>query len=162
MIAGICGFFLSVYTPINLPNYIVGRQQEFLILPANSRINVPVLQPTFLSFFKAFPSAISISLFKPLPGEGGKAMYLFYSAEMVSFWVLLLYQMVRSRLTINKKLQPLFLAMFFFGIVNLLIIGYTIPSIGPVVRYRSIFLPFVGLCCWLAFLPQPQNKTELN
>jgi hypothetical protein len=60
LLLGTAIFFGAGYIipSLNLPNYIVDRQQEFLQLEANSVIPIPDLEPNFWSFVKGFPKAI--------------------------------------------------------------------------------------------------------
>ncbi len=151
---GVSGFFLSgILSPAtSLPQYIVNRQQEFLAFDAKSEFSVSPLKPDFISFCKALPSAINNVFFKPLPGEGGKAMYSIYTLEIFLFWGLIIYLVIKSRLRVNpENVGPLFWALLLFALCNLLVIGYTIPNIGATMRYRSIFLPFIGVFAWLIF-----------
>ena len=39
--------------------------------------------------------------------------------------------------------RPFVFFSLFFGLSLCLIIGYTVPVIGAIVRYRSIYLPFI-------------------
>lgn len=150
----VSSFFLLKYVNhvFDLPKYITERQQEFLALKANSKIPVAILEPTFGSFLKALPTALNNVFLKPLPGEGGKTMYYVFAIEILCFWVLLLGLWFANKCKANfSSISPLVWALFIFGMANLLIIGYTIPNIGAITRYRSIFLPFVGLFFWTAF-----------
>jgi hypothetical protein len=150
-IAAVIGFFCAGYIipSLNLPNYIVERQQEFLLLEANSVIPIPDLEPNFPSFVKGFPRAIINVLFRPLPGDGGKLMYLIYCFEIMAFWILIVYTAIKSRWINANKVPALVWSFFLFAIANLIIIGYSIPNIGAITRYRSIFLPFLGLFFWV-------------
>ncbi|TAD84437.1 MAG: hypothetical protein EAY75_13110 [Bacteroidetes bacterium] len=136
---------------LNFPQYIVSRQQEFLALEAASRIAMQPLQPQFWSFVKALPSSLAHVLFSPMPGAGGKAWYLVFSAEMLSYWALVAWWVVKARGK-RQVLPPLLWALVVFGGINLLVIGYTIPNIGAIMRYRSIFMPclLVGFCGFFA------------
>ena len=135
---------------LNLPQHIVSRQQEFLALEAASSIPMHPLEPNFLSFLRALPSSVAHVLFSPLPGQGGKAWYLVFSAEMLAFWGLVLWLAFKAKGKLS--VLPLLLwVIVFFGVVNLLVIGYTIPNIGAIMRYRSIFMPCLFMGFWGAF-----------
>ena len=130
---------------LNLPNYIIERQVEFLELDANSVISYPRLEPNFVSFAKNLPLASVNAMVRPFPGDGGKLMYMVYAMEMLVFWVVMVWIIVKGKRRMANKIPAFIWAMFLFAIANLLIIGYTIPNIGSITRYRSIFIPFVGL-----------------
>ena len=145
---GIVVFFLSKYLHpvLDFPAYVVQRQAEFLALKAHSIMKVQIPEPTFTGFLKALPSAASNVLFKPLPGEGGQFFYFIHTIEIYAFWGFIIYLGLKNRFKIQPNLvQPLFWAMLLYAIINLLIIGYIVPNIGALVRYRSIFLPWIGV-----------------
>jgi len=166
-IAVAAGFFFygEMLSPrLNFPEYLVKRQQEFLALPAASALPVKVLTAQPVSFVKAMPSSINNVLFKPLPGEGGKAMYLLFSAEMVLFWLGILY------LVFKRKKEPLLppkislaIALLLFAMLNLWVIGLIVPNVGAILRYRSIFFPFLAVFVIIITGWQPhQGKTWLR
>lgn len=148
-----CFFSIGLVSPkLNMQQYLIKRQEEFLSLDAHSKITVPHLEPTFTSFFMSLPPALNNVLFKPLPGEGGKKFYFVFTIEMIGFWSLLLVAWYKNKWKTNFKNVPILVwSLLIFAIINLLIIGYTIPNIGAITRYRSIFLPFIGLFFWMAF-----------
>ena len=152
VVSAVLFFFLGKYMhpAADLPQYIVNRQQEFLALEAASRIQTTALQPNAGSFLRSLPGALFNALLRPLPREGGKIMYLAFSAEIVAFWGVLVLVAVRARFK-PQQMQPVLVGMLLFAGINLLVIGYTIPNIGAMMRYRSIFLPFVGLFFWVVF-----------
>jgi hypothetical protein len=62
--------------------------------------------------------------------------------------------------TRNQKLPALVPALLVFGILNWLMIGYTVPNIGAVIRYRSVTSPFLfsALFIWLYTGPKITNN----
>lgn len=154
MAASILVFFGSAWLDVgfNLPAVIIGRQQEFLALDAASSIKMPVLEPNFWSYIKALPSAIGNVFFKPLPGEGGKLFYTVFTFEIAIFWAMMLAFAMRSGFKVNfSRISALIAGLTIFALAYLLIIGYTIPNIGATTRYRSIFIPFIGLFFYVLF-----------
>ncbi|MCU0388505.1 MAG: hypothetical protein MUE71_07860, partial [Chitinophagaceae bacterium] len=112
---------------------------------ANTELNMKDLEPTFSGFAEVFPEAVFNVLFRPVPGEVVKPFYYLFLAELYALWLFILFVMVHFL----KKLRllsptPEAVALLIFGIVNLLIIGYTITNTGAIIRYRSIFLPCIG------------------
>ena len=149
-IAGLFLFFAAGHwvPAFNMPQYIIHRQQEFLAMEANSIIPIPILEPSFISFCKAFPTAAINVLLRPLPGDGGKMLYYIYGIEIFCFWILVIYLWVKKMKNQSQSLNAFVVAFLLFAIINLLLIGYTIPNIGAITRYRSVFLPFLGLFFW--------------
>jgi hypothetical protein len=114
----------------------------FQILRGNSRLYLPVLTPDLSSFLHILPTAFLNGFFEPLPGSGGQLIYIAFSIELIPIWLLLFYALIhllRSRLRLNG------FALFclVFSLTGLLLIGYIIPFAGAIVRYRSIYLPFL-------------------
>lgn len=140
---------VKLHPGLNLPQYIIDRRVEFQTLEANSALPMRDLRPELFSFLAALPEALNHVLFKPLPGEGGKLMYIVFSAEMLFFWLILVFIGVKARKTGYCSPGAEAWALLLFGLVNLLIIGYTITNIGAITRYRSIFLPGIGYFVWM-------------
>jgi hypothetical protein len=46
--------------------------------------------------------------------------------------------------------KPLTLFALNFAILLFLLIGYCVPNVGAIIRYRSPGMPFLFLACWLA------------
>ena len=141
-------FFYSsrIFPKVNLPGYIMKRQQEFLNLPAGSSIYIEPLTQQPVSYMKALPVALNNVLFKPLPGEGGKALYSLYAVEMILFWVgitIIIWKRQPEPLQASQKIIAI--VFLLFALLNLLFIGLIIPNIGSIIRYRSIFMPFVAV-----------------
>lgn len=131
-------FFLSPLIGINLPSMIVNRQAEFLSLTGGSFVTLDPLTPDFASFMHVLPQAFNHSFLRPYPGEHAGLLYL---GSAVETWIVvallslcLLFRKKESKLTGD----PLMLSLLAFVILSYLIIGYTIPFVGAIVRYRSV------------------------
>ncbi|HMH20438.1 MAG TPA: hypothetical protein VK563_01620, partial [Puia sp.] len=73
--------------------YIVLLQGQFQMLTGKSRIGLPVLEPTLLSFWHVLPTAILNGFFQPLPGAGGQLLYLAFSVELLLIWLIIFYSL---------------------------------------------------------------------
>jgi hypothetical protein len=151
----------SVFTPIL--RVISHRQQEFQALTGNSRISLPVLDPSPGSFGRVFPYALRNGFFEPLPGQGGQAVYQLFSLELIGIWVLVIASLILNfRLLVapsaasSSKLASSsptkhqlvacslqLVALSCLPLFGMLEVGYIVPFIGAIIRYRSIFLPFL-------------------
>jgi hypothetical protein len=134
----ICLSFLSHYS---LPRALSARQQEFRSMTGNSRIALPSLEPAWSSLLKVLPAALYNGFFQPLPGTGGQKIYLAFSIELMAIWVIVILAALRSfpwRWPAGLSILCLILAL-----AGMLLIGYIIPFAGAIVRYRSIYLPFL-------------------
>jgi len=119
------------------------RQKDFQAMAGGSRIYLPLLEPSALGLLKVFPAALFNGFFQPLPGTGGKFIYNIFSVELLLIWALVLagcLLLARSKANLPGSSGIVFLL---FALPGLLIIGYMIPFAGAIIRYRSIYLPFL-------------------
>jgi len=138
-----------LHSRLNLPAYIVERRLEFEKLEANSSWQMQAMEANLISFAGALPEALRHVAFSPLPGEGGKSIYLVFSLEILLFWVLFIVSIFRVKPQIpNGGIHALGWAALLFAVANLLIIGFSITNAGAVIRYRSIFLPLLLWPVW--------------
>jgi len=133
------------------PVVIAKRQQEFIGLQGNSRLSLPILDGSWVSLIKTLPYAIRNGLFEPLPGSGGQPIYWAFSLELLAVWGLIIFAILR---TVRNKKNDLVLTRepiltsfgafcLLFAFFGMLSIGITIPFVGAIVRYRSIYLLFL-------------------
>jgi hypothetical protein len=138
-------FFISGFTTsfLNLPNAVVRRKAEFAtLIGGKTDIKMNELQPTILSFVSNFPQAINHSFFRPYLWEFRQPAIMLTAIELLMYQLnLLLFIFYR------KKQDTTIHAFNIFGLAlvfnMMLIIGYTIPNVGAIVRYRSIFWIFI-------------------
>ncbi len=139
------GFFHS------LLQGIAAWQHEFQLLEGHSRLYLPVLDGSFSNFWHALPFAVRNGFFEPLPGAGGRPIYLIFSVELMVIWGIAAFAFLRwfYRFSSRKAVDPphnflyFNLLCFVFCLIGLLEIGYIVPFAGAIVRYRSIYLPFL-------------------
>jgi hypothetical protein len=119
------------------------RQRDFRALTGGSRIYLPALAPTAGSFLAVFPVALVNGFLQPLPGAGGKSIYTAFSVELLVIWAIILFA---CWLLIRKKtfrFGSFGISCLLFALPSLTIIGYMVPFAGAIIRYRSIYLPFL-------------------
>jgi len=139
------GFFLSGFSNslLNLPAAVVQRKADFASLSeGNTNISMHELYPTVQSFISNLPQAINHYFLRPYLWEFSQPAVLLTALE------LLVYQMIFLAFIFFRKKRLMTLHLFnIFGLAFVfnmaLIIGYTIPNIGAIVRYRSIFWVFL-------------------
>lgn len=136
-----CIIIPLIFPSLNIFSFITNKQHEFLLLEGGSKVNVPNLEPGFISFISFFPYAVDMAFFRPHVAEIKNISYIPAIIENLLILLLLLISMFRC----NKaaQLQPVILFLFFFSVSILLLSGYTIPFTGAMVRYRSVVLPFL-------------------
>ena len=119
------------------------KQKDFQSLNGGSRIYLPLLEPTTKSVLSVLPVAIVNGLFQPLPGQGGQAIYAAFSAELLLVWLVILYACWLMLIKKQLRFSNFDLTCLLFSLPGLIIIGYLIPFVGAIIRYRSIYFPFL-------------------
>ena len=140
-------FFSSGYISprANLPQYVSSRQTSFIYIgkEGNSTISIKPLHPNLKSFISNAPQAFNHAVMRPYLSEATRIEYIPFALEVfiieLIFIVFLFYH--QKKLLIN----PLIYFCVFFSVTMLFITGYTVPIIGAIVRYRSIYLLFLTL-----------------
>ena len=142
------GLIVFFYLPhlssaLNFPQYIVNKQTEFTALSGNSKVIVPALQPTFISFAAFFPYAVDIVFFRPHILDIAGINYLLSFLENSFLFLALVAWMLWHKPL--KTIQPILIFFFFFSLSVWLLCGYTVMFTGAVVRYKSVVTPLVLL-----------------
>jgi len=138
-------FTLQYVLPsVNLPQYAVQKQADFFALEkGNTTIQTDTLQPAPWSFIRSAPQALQHALLRPFVTDIQlSGMLLPLSAELIFYELLIIvfFMYRRKGYSFNSAFV---LFCLFFAVSVFLIIGYTVPVIGAIVRYRSIYLPFL-------------------
>ena len=144
ILVGILFFCSGFFSPnTDLPRYTCQRQLAFIELAKNgaSAIDIKPLYPNFRSFLNNTPQALNHSLMRPYLTEHRNFFYIPAAVEILLYEVLFVLFIFFRR----KNIQPPPLVYFscFVGLTMFLVIGYTIPIIGAIVRYRSIYFTWV-------------------
>ncbi len=123
---------------------VVSRKSEFDTMEGNTRLPLITLEPNFKSFASEFPTAFLNGYLLPYPGQFNP-LYSVFSIEIYLILALLIYGLIKFKSnTITGSGVPGYLGSFMiFGILGILVCGYIIPFAGALVRYRSIYLPFL-------------------
>ncbi len=152
---------------------VTTEQASFQVLEGRSRLPLPALDGTLNSIWRAFPAAIRNGYFEPLPGSGGQPIYLAFSVELLAVWLTVLFAaiyVIRSHIprlpdggnSFTPESRPAPVpesrpatapgtrpatafpaACLLFALAGMLTIGFFVPFAGTIVRYRSIYLPFL-------------------
>ncbi len=134
-------FFLSSFSQsfLNIPAAVVERKNDFgTLLGGNTNIAMNELQPKFLSFVANLPQAINHALLRPYLWEFPQLSVILTAFELLTYQLLIIaFIFFRKKQAGPIALFNIFGLAFFFNMM--LIIGYTIPNVGAIVRYRSIF-----------------------
>ena len=138
-----------------IPSYISTQAAEFQAFQGRSRLYLPQLQPAGNSFLHILPTAVLNGFCEPLPGTGGQSIYMVFSIELLLIWAIVVFaslSLLRPARNLplsgqvpKASCSPTGFALccLVFSLSGLLLIGYTIPFAGAIVRYRSLYLPFL-------------------
>ena len=122
---------------------ITQKQQDFFKLEtARTQVNMDTLQPTIGSFASNIPSAIERAYLRPYVWEQPTRYLLIPALEIVIYIIILalaFFLQVRN----YSKPPPFVLFGIFFSATIFLFIGFVVPNFGSIVRYRSLYLPFL-------------------
>lgn len=133
-----------VLPAVNLPAYMAQKQSDFLALEkGNTTIWLNKLEPSAGSYIKNAPQSLKHSLLRPFITDVSLSKLLLPLSMELLFYELLiiLYCFFKNDKPLLNDAFVLF--SLFFGLSVCLIIGYTVPVIGAIVRYRSIYLPLL-------------------
>ena len=169
VVFGICIalFFLSskLPRPYNLPQALANKQDEFLKLDARSLMNHDSLQPHFSDYVKQLPRAVNHVFLRPYIWESESILYVLPALELVGIYLIL------AAFLIYGPTRVRFMPSLSFGILvafaMLLVLGFTVPILGALVRYRSLYIPFLLIPLmagtdWRKLLFDLKNKLRLK
>ncbi len=143
IIVAVLFFCSALLSPaFDLPQHASERQTAFIEIARNgsSAININPLQANFKSFLFNAPQALNHTLMRPYLTEKFNFLYTPIAIEIFIYEVFLILFIFFKK---KAQLSPFIYFCFFFSISMFLIIGYTIPILGAIVRYRSIYFPFL-------------------
>jgi hypothetical protein len=110
---------------------------------AGSTINIAKLDPTIFSLLKTAPVALYNSLCKPSLLSSKSFLEKFSALENACVLVFLIVCVWFKKQTYNRNIFALCL---FICLIILLLIGYTTPVAGAIVRYKVPIMPFLVMC----------------
>ncbi|HUX85253.1 MAG TPA: hypothetical protein VMV20_08455 [Chitinophagaceae bacterium] len=131
-------FNLGKITPaFDLPLQTARRQAQFKSLQGGSRLPLPALQPSFSGFLRLAPLALDHALLQPDPWQLRKGIY--FAVLLENLLLLLLFSLMLI-FPDRSRPPPALLFLLFLGVSLLMVIGYTIPFLGAISRYRILAL----------------------
>ncbi|MFZ4057606.1 MAG: hypothetical protein ACOYKE_05680 [Ferruginibacter sp.] len=134
-----------IFPTLNFPLFIAQKQEAFLGLPKpNTYIELQTLEPHFISFVMNLPQALAHVFLRPWWGDLQKSIYLLPHIVEWTIYILALVVYLAFRIkSISKPALQFIWVGLLFSLPILCIIGYTVPVLGAIVRYRTIVLPFL-------------------
>lgn len=138
-------FFTSEYfLAYDFSNIVVTKQQHFIQMAkefsASSRIDIPLLENSLLSFLLNTPQAIVNGLFRPFIWESHNILALMSALENLFIFLIFVLCFVFPQKNINNVW---FWFSISFSLLLIILIGITTPVLGALVRYKLPCLPFL-------------------
>jgi hypothetical protein len=136
--------FNSIVHSFNPLKTVSDKQAAFFTLPiANTQIGTDTLYPTFKSFLYNAPQAYNHVLLRPYINEVPAKSFLPITIELAIYQLLFLLFLFFKRKDATGADNPFILFGIFFTLTMFLFIGYIMPNLGSIVRYRSVYLVFL-------------------
>lgn len=125
--------------PEPIPVHLDDKEQRwtkyFENTQSNGFIEITLIDNSYLQLFKNIPEALYNSLFRPMPGDPGGAFNWVAILETFGLFGILIVAITRrKKLTEQEKVRIAGLVLF--AVLLSLIIGWTTPVLGAIVRYR--------------------------
>ncbi len=133
-------FVASSFAPshLNLPQKFAERQHAFLLLKGRSYMHLEPLTSNISSYIKLLPTAFNHSFIRPFFTECNNMLQ--FTGAVETYFVLLMLAIAIIHQSKQRFLNhPLLLLFLFFSVINYLLIGYSVPFSGAIVRYRISF-----------------------
>ncbi len=143
--AGILGTITLHYVSgkVDPLKIIVNKQQAFFALgKAHTDYKMDTLQPNLKSFVTQAPAALKHSFLSPYPTEFDNFYMNCFSVEIIIYWLLFLIMVATQRRTHQRNNRFIVFGVVFTFLI-FLFTGYITPAAGALIRYRSIYFPFL-------------------
>ncbi len=135
--------FAGKVSSINPLNFIAAKQADYFKLAVgNTKTTLQVLQPNATSFLQNTPTALGNVFFKPYLGQQPLTLIPF-QVELLFYYVLIAIFLFATHKNPFPMPKAFLVAIVGFLFLSFLFIGHIIPNLGAIIRYRSIYLPFI-------------------
>lgn len=128
-------FGQSEFYTFEIPSGDKAYEKYLVQPPSNSYFEQKRIDYSSLNLITSIPSALSSALIRPFPWDNGSALkHLAFMSNLILIGVFILALIERRRLGIEEKYK-----LFYFlysALFVALIIGWTVPIHGAVVRYK--------------------------
>ena len=153
----IAAFILGARWPAYDPFYLLAMKQHDFIglvreVPTGSYVAMEPLLPTATSFIRQLPHAMWMAFMSPFAVLRSGPLAWLGAAESAMLVALPLLALSRRREWSSVPWTALLFALSFALLLSL-VIGWTVPVVGALVRYRVPMLPFAGLVALLLVDP---------
>ena len=112
---------------------------------AGSGVDVTPIRKSFSTMVKIIPEVLFISLVRPLPSDDGSWLKYLAFIENIVMLILLAFSFIIFPRKLNNYEQNVLISFSIFALAVLLIVGWTTPVLGAVVRYKVPATLVLGL-----------------
>lgn len=138
----------SIFNRVNPPATVAQKQADFFTLPkAVTQLKTDTLYSSFKSFLYNAPQAYNHLLLRPYVYELPIKSMLPVIIETLLYQLLFILFIFFKRKEEGSRYNPFILFGVFFTFTMFLFIGYIMPNLGSLVRYRSVYLCFLLTPC---------------
>lgn len=127
----------------DFPQYVANRQAAFDEISSVSRTYLPLppLTSDFVSYIKILPAAFSHVFLMPAIWKLNRIIELPFALEILALQLLLIVRIIRGK----YRPVPILLFLLFISLISLFFIGITVPNLGAIIRYRSIYFQMFSI-----------------
>lgn len=131
-------------------NVLYHREQS------SSYFTITRLNNSWKTFFSTLPEALSNALLRPFWNDGGSWLMTLAKIENILLIILTFIFILKGKFRENPNL-PIILTLALFIFITMLLIGYTTPVTGAIVRYKIPALLALGIIINLGFNTKKQT-----
>jgi len=151
-------FGTNTFKPFTIPKSETLYPHYLTQIPSSSFFEVKPIANSPWQLIKSIPSAIINVHLRPLPWDNGNKIKIFASIQNFGLLFLLLYAIINKRPFYNK--DKWIMTMLIFSVLFItLLIGWTTPIFGAIVRYKVPLDLFIII---ISFILLKQKKHETN
>jgi hypothetical protein len=135
--------FTGKISSINPLQFIAAKQADYFKLDAgNTKTSLQILEPTATSFLSNTPTALGNIFLKPFLWQKPITL-LPFAVELIAYYIFII-AFLCKKVWHNLPIPTIYWAVIIgFIFLSFLFIGHIIPNLGAIIRYRSIYLPFI-------------------
>lgn len=137
--------------------FFISREQN--LNPSNSYIRTDLIYSSQNQLIKNIPQALINALFRPFPTDTRTKFNLVQFTETCFVFALLIFAFF-TRKKINRKEKSILISLVIFAISLSLIIGWTTPVAGAIVRYRIPVYLAIIIISFILFKPSEKWKNK--
>lgn len=129
-----------INTGFDIPSKLIERKQAFERLSGASRLPEIHLSPSLKSFIRHLPDAADHALLRPYIWNAKSIMEKIAALEFLLVLVIIMWVLFKNYPDNHRDTTTFQGMVVTYCVSMILVIGYTIPFAGAVVRYRAVFL----------------------